>query len=222
MQVTIDIVASQWTAYGPLLSRRLLFCSKWGAIDSHAKRSTCLQANVAFWLPQLTVNIVAVTTACIGAIAVQESPLTAVQMLWLNLIMDSLASLALATEAPTDAMLDLPPYSAQQSLLTPTVSACSVMPLLFCFALRFWVCFSFLCSSCLLLDPCNWSTPGCNATPASLFDITVTACTHSKGLLPMVCFLSSGCLLHGPCHRGLTDVLCDLLHSCNTTVLHPW
>lgn len=71
---------------------------------------------------QLTVNIVAVTTACIGAIAVQESPLTAVQMLWLNLIMDSLASLALATEAPTDAMLDLPPYSAQQSLLTPTVT----------------------------------------------------------------------------------------------------
>jgi len=42
-------------------------------------------------------------------------------MLWLNLIMDSLASLALATEPPTDAMLDLPPYSARQSLLTPTV-----------------------------------------------------------------------------------------------------
>lgn len=70
---------------------------------------------------QLTVNVVAVTTAVVGAVAVQESPLTAVQMLWLNLIMDSLASLALATEAPTDAMLDLPPYSAQQSLLTPTV-----------------------------------------------------------------------------------------------------
>ncbi|DBA89907.1 TPA: hypothetical protein ACH3X2_004399 [Trebouxia sp. C0005] len=71
---------------------------------------------------QLTVNVVAVSTACIGAIAVQESPLTAVQMLWLNLIMDSLASLALATEPPTDAMLDLPPYSARQSLLTPTVT----------------------------------------------------------------------------------------------------
>ena len=73
------------------------------------------------WVVQLTVNIVAVSTACVGAIAVQESPLTAVQMLWLNLIMDSLASLALATESPTDAMLDLPPYSARQSLLTPTV-----------------------------------------------------------------------------------------------------
>lgn len=79
-------------------------------------RVTCL------CVVQLTVNVVAVTTAVAGAIAVQESPLTAVQMLWLNLIMDSLASLALATEAPTDAMLDLPPYSAQQSLLTPTVS----------------------------------------------------------------------------------------------------
>jgi len=41
----------------------------------------------------------------------QESPLTAVQMLWVNLIMDSLASLSLATDSPTDDMLDLPPYS---------------------------------------------------------------------------------------------------------------
>lgn len=80
-------------------------------------------------LLQLTVNIVAVSTACIGAIAVQESPLTAVQMLWLNLIMDSLASLALATEQPTDSMLDLPPYSARQSLLTPTVRYCRPPPL---------------------------------------------------------------------------------------------
>lgn len=43
----------------------------------------------------------AVATACLGALALQESPLSAVQMLWVNLLMDSLASLALATEAPT-------------------------------------------------------------------------------------------------------------------------
>jgi Ca2+ transporting ATPase len=35
----------------------------------------------------------------------QASPLSPVQMLWVNLIMDSLASLALATEAPTGACL---------------------------------------------------------------------------------------------------------------------
>ena len=73
---------------------------------------------------QLVVNIVAVATAVVGAVALQESPLSAVQMLWVNLIMDSLASLALATEAPTDSMLDLPPYSPRRSLLTPTVSPC--------------------------------------------------------------------------------------------------
>ena len=41
--------------------------------------------------------------------------------LWVNLIMDSLASLSLATEAPTDAMLDLPPYSPSKPLLSPSV-----------------------------------------------------------------------------------------------------
>ena len=42
----------------------------------------------------------ATSVACIGALSTQESPLSAVQMLWVNLISDSLASLALATESP--------------------------------------------------------------------------------------------------------------------------
>ena len=45
--------------------------------------------------------------------------------LWVNLIMDSLASLSLATEAPTDATLDLPPYSPSKPLLAPSVRALS-------------------------------------------------------------------------------------------------
>lgn len=49
---------------------------------------------------QLTANLVAVVTAAGGALLLRESPLSAVQMLWVNLIMDSLASLALATEPP--------------------------------------------------------------------------------------------------------------------------
>jgi Ca2+ transporting ATPase len=58
---------------------------------------------------QLTVNIAAVVTAIIGALLYQESPIAAVQMLWINLIMDSLASLALATEPPDDGLLRRPP-----------------------------------------------------------------------------------------------------------------
>ena len=51
-----------------------------------------------FLVFQLTVNVVAVSVSLIGAAVLNESPLRAVQMLWVNLIMDSFASLALATE----------------------------------------------------------------------------------------------------------------------------
>ncbi|CAG9462723.1 unnamed protein product [Pedinophyceae sp. YPF-701] len=72
---------------------------------------------------QLTVNLVAVATACGGAIALEGgSPLSAVQMLWVNLIMDSLASLALATDEPTDALLDQQPFSTADPLIGPDVA----------------------------------------------------------------------------------------------------
>jgi P-type Ca2+ transporter type 2B len=58
---------------------------------------------------QLTVNVVAITLAVVGAFSYNESPLSAVQMLWVNMIMDSLASLALATEQPTEELLDRMP-----------------------------------------------------------------------------------------------------------------
>ena len=66
---------------------------------------------------QLTVNIVACTVAAIGALVFQESPLGAIQMLWVNLVMDSLASLALATEPPTEALLKRPPYGRNENII---------------------------------------------------------------------------------------------------------
>jgi len=54
---------------------------------------------------QLTVNVVALVTSFIGSVVLWESPLAAIQLLWVNLIMDSLASLALATEEPKDDLL---------------------------------------------------------------------------------------------------------------------
>lgn len=67
---------------------------------------------------QLTVNIVAVIVAFVGACAVQDSPLRAVQMLWVNIIMDTLASLALATELPTPELLQRKPYGRTQPLIS--------------------------------------------------------------------------------------------------------
>jgi P-type Ca2+ transporter type 2B len=70
---------------------------------------------------QLTVNVVAVVCAFVGACIVGESPLRAVQMLWVNLIMDTLASLALATEPPTEDLLKRKPYGRTKALISRTM-----------------------------------------------------------------------------------------------------
>jgi len=75
----------------------------------------CISKFVQF---QLTVNIAALTLSVIGAFWVQKSPVSAVQMLWVNLIMDSLGSLALATEPPNDAQMDRTPVNRSASLIT--------------------------------------------------------------------------------------------------------
>ena len=43
-------------------------------------------------------------------------------MLWVNLIMDTLASLALATEMPTPELLERKPYRRTASLISPTMA----------------------------------------------------------------------------------------------------
>ncbi|KAJ3399100.1 plasma membrane calcium, partial [Chytridiales sp. JEL 0842] len=72
---------------------------------------------------QLAVNVSAVSISFISAVvdAGESSVLTAVQLLWVNLIMDTLAALALATERPTDELLQRPPESKKAPLITLTM-----------------------------------------------------------------------------------------------------
>jgi Ca2+ transporting ATPase len=58
----------------------------------------CIRKFIQF---QLTVNVVAVSTTLVGAAILKQEILKPIQMLWLNLIMDTLGSLALATEPPS-------------------------------------------------------------------------------------------------------------------------
>ena len=67
---------------------------------------------------QLTVNIVAVLLTIIAAFTIGDSPLRAIQLLWVNLIMDTFASLALATEPPTTELLKRKPYGRKKSLIS--------------------------------------------------------------------------------------------------------
>lgn len=69
---------------------------------------------------QLTVNITACVLTFVSAVASTEghSVLTAVQLLWVNLIMDTLAALALATDKPDDALLNRKPAGRKMPLIS--------------------------------------------------------------------------------------------------------
>ena len=69
---------------------------------------------------QITVNITAVILTFVSAVSnsSNHSVLTAVQLLWVNLIMDTLAALALATDAPTEKILQRPPEPKSAPLIT--------------------------------------------------------------------------------------------------------
>lgn len=72
---------------------------------------------------QVTVNITAVTLTFVSAVANsdQSSVLTAVQLLWVNLIMDTFAALALATDPPTRSLLNRKPDPKSAPLITLTM-----------------------------------------------------------------------------------------------------
>ena len=66
---------------------------------------------------QLSVNFCACLIVFICACIGNETPLTPIQMLWVNLIMDSLGSLALATEPPYEELLKRAPTKRKESII---------------------------------------------------------------------------------------------------------
>lgn len=67
---------------------------------------------------QLTVNVAALTINVVAAVSSGDVPLNTVQLLWVNLIMDTLGALALATEPPTDHLMDRSPVGRREPLVT--------------------------------------------------------------------------------------------------------
>ncbi|XP_059302945.1 calcium-transporting ATPase 9, plasma membrane-type isoform X2 [Lycium ferocissimum] len=67
---------------------------------------------------QLTVNVAALVINVVAAVSSGDVPLNTVQLLWINLIMDTLGALALATEPPTDHLMHRPPVGRREPLVT--------------------------------------------------------------------------------------------------------
>ncbi|MCR4853640.1 MAG: calcium-translocating P-type ATPase, PMCA-type [Prevotella sp.] len=70
-----------------------------------------------FILFQTTVNVVASLVVLFGAFMGTESPLTVTQMLWVNLIMDTFAAMALASLPPSHQVMKDPPRSRKAFII---------------------------------------------------------------------------------------------------------
>ena len=79
----------------------------------------CVYNNIQKFIQfQLTVNVAALVINFIAAVSAGEVPLTAVQLLWVNLIMDTLGALALATERPSNELMKRKPVGRTEPLIT--------------------------------------------------------------------------------------------------------
>ena len=67
---------------------------------------------------QMTINVAACLIVLIGAFLGTESPLTVTQMLWVNLIMDTFAALALASLPPDERVMQDPPRKTTDHIIT--------------------------------------------------------------------------------------------------------
>ncbi|MCL7038594.1 hypothetical protein MKW94_023467 [Papaver nudicaule] len=79
----------------------------------------CVYNNIQKFIQfQLTVNVAALVINFIAAVSAGKVPLTAVQLLWVNLIMDTLGALALATERPTKELMKAKPIGRTAPLIS--------------------------------------------------------------------------------------------------------
>lgn len=76
-----------------------------------------------FILFQLTINVVACLVVLIGSFIGTELPLTVTQMLWVNLIMDTFAAMALASLPPEESVMKEKPRKTTDNIITPKMSS---------------------------------------------------------------------------------------------------
>lgn len=99
----------------------ILMTDDFSAIVNAIKWGRCVSTSIKKFIQfQLTVNITAVVLTFVSAVASSDnnSVLTAVQLLWVNLIMDTLAALALATDKPDNTILDRKPDGRKSTLIS--------------------------------------------------------------------------------------------------------
>lgn len=101
----------------------ILMTDNFSAIVNAIKWGRCVSISIKKFIQfQLIVNVTAVILTFVSAVFSEDetSVLTAVQLLWINLIMDTLAALALATDKPDKNIMNKKPKGRSTPLITPS------------------------------------------------------------------------------------------------------
>nr|DAD47960.1 TPA_asm: hypothetical protein HUJ06_017897 [Nelumbo nucifera] len=100
-------------------SNIIILNGDFASIKEGLRWGRCIFNNIQKFLQfQLTVNVVALAINFVTAISCGEVPLTAVQLLWVNLIMDIFGALALATDQPTNDLMKKSPFGRTKPLIS--------------------------------------------------------------------------------------------------------
>jgi calcium-translocating P-type ATPase len=100
-------------------ARIVILDDEFNSVVTAIKWGRCVYDNIKKFVQfQLTINMVALAITLIGAFSDYKNPLKAIQLLWINLIMDTMAALALGTEKPNNELLNRLPYSRDAVLIS--------------------------------------------------------------------------------------------------------
>lgn len=107
------------TAVAKEASDMTILDSSFGSISNAVMWGRSLYKNIQrFVMFQMTINVVACLIVVVGAFIGTQSPLTVTQMLWVNLIMDTFAALALASLPPSHEVMYEAPRDVNASIIS--------------------------------------------------------------------------------------------------------
>ncbi len=100
-------------------SKIVLLDDSFATIAKAVRWGRALYENIQkFIVFQLTINVSALAIALLGPFLGFRPPFTVLQLLWINVIMDTFAAIALCSEAPRRELMDLPPKRRDENILT--------------------------------------------------------------------------------------------------------
>lgn len=118
-QAQVGLSMGSGTQVAKEASDIILLDDSFSSIENAVVWGRSLYKNIQrFILFQLTINVAALGIALLGPFIGVALPLTVTQMLWVNLIMDTFAALALATEPPHKSVMQQPPRDPKAFIVT--------------------------------------------------------------------------------------------------------